>query len=107
MYESPGTDIASGPIWTDYITFLKSLPVRYIILTLSLILISCYCSETNRFFILVQALNLNEDLHRKNALRKVYHRAILTPTHHVEQLWKDYENFENSVNRQLVNFLKI
>ncbi|XP_020867680.1 cleavage stimulation factor subunit 77 isoform X2 [Arabidopsis lyrata subsp. lyrata] len=72
-----GTDIASGPIWTDYITFLKSLP----------------------------ALNLNEDLHRKNALRKVYHRAILTPTHHVEQLWKDYENFENSVNRQLAKGL--
>ncbi|CAL9215375.1 unnamed protein product [Arabidopsis halleri] len=72
-----GTDIASGPIWTEYITFLKSLP----------------------------ALNLNEDLHRKTALRKVYHRAILTPTHHVEQLWKDYENFENSVNRQLAKGL--
>jgi cleavage stimulation factor subunit 3 len=72
-----GTDIASGPIWTEYIAFLKSLP----------------------------ALNLNEDLHRKTALRKVYHRAILTPTHHVEQLWKDYENFENTVNRQLAKGL--
>jgi cleavage stimulation factor subunit 3 len=77
IYESPGTDIASGPIWTEYIAFLKSLP----------------------------ALNLNEDLHRKTALRKVYHRAILTPTHHVEQLWKDYENFENTVNRQLAKGL--
>lgn len=37
------------------------------------------------------------------AVRKVYQRAIVTPTHHVEQLWKDYENFENSVSRQLVN----
>jgi len=44
-------------------------------------------------------------LHRKTALRKVYHRAILTPTHHVEQLWKDYENFENTVNRQLAKGL--
>ena len=43
-------------------------------------------------------------MQRKIALRKVYQRAILTPTHHVEQLWKEYENFENSVNRQLVNF---
>ncbi|CAH2037100.1 unnamed protein product [Thlaspi arvense] len=67
-----GTDIASGPIWTEYITFLKSLP---------------------------------EDLQRKIAVRKVYQRAILTPTHHVEQLWKDYENFENSVNRQLAKGL--
>ncbi|EOA36535.1 hypothetical protein CARUB_v10011584mg [Capsella rubella] len=69
-----GTDIASGPIWTEYITFLKSLP----------------------------ALNAYEDSQR---LRKVYQRAILTPTHHVEQLWKDYENFENSVNRQLAKGL--
>lgn len=36
------------------------------------------------------------------AMRKVYQRAIVTPTHHVEQLWKDYENFENSVSRALV-----
>ncbi|ESQ35021.1 hypothetical protein EUTSA_v10006915mg [Eutrema salsugineum] len=72
-----GTDIASGPIWTEYITFLKSLP----------------------------ALNPHEDSQRKIALRKVYQRAILTPTHHVEQLWKDYENFENSVSRQLAKGL--
>ncbi|KAF8106049.1 hypothetical protein N665_0147s0008 [Sinapis alba] len=72
-----GTDIASGPIWTEYITFLKSLP----------------------------ALNPHEDMQRKIALRKVYQRAILTPTHHVEQLWKEYENFENSVSRQLAKGL--
>lgn len=54
--------------------------------------------------IFLQALNPHEDMQRKIALRKVYQRAILTPTHHVEQLWKEYENFENSVNRQLVNF---
>ncbi|KAI3914272.1 hypothetical protein MKX01_030729 [Papaver californicum] len=34
-------------------------------------------------------------------LKEVYQKAILTPTHHVEQLWKDYENFENSVSRAL------
>lgn len=54
----------------------------------------------------MQALNPHEDSQRKIDLRKVYQRAILTPTHHVEQLWKDYENFENTVSRQLVNFLK-
>lgn len=36
------------------------------------------------------------------AVRKVYQKAIVTPTHHIEQLWKDYENYENSVSRQLV-----
>lgn len=54
----------------------------------------------------MQALNPYEDSQRKIDLRKVYQRAILTPTHHVEQLWKDYENFENTVSRQMVNFFK-
>ncbi|XP_044468696.1 cleavage stimulation factor subunit 77 isoform X3 [Mangifera indica] len=39
------------------------------------------------------------------AVRKAYQKAIVTPTHHVEQLWKDYENFENSVSRQLAKGL--
>lgn len=37
-------------------------------------------------------------------IRKTYQRAILMPIHHVEQLWRDYENFENSVSRALVDF---
>lgn len=53
---------------------------------------------------LVQALNAQEESQRMISIRKVYQKAIVTPTHHVEQLWKDYENFENSVSRQLVNF---
>lgn len=36
-------------------------------------------------------------------IRKTYQRAIVMPTHHVEQLWRDYENFENSVSRALVD----
>lgn len=36
------------------------------------------------------------------SVRKAYQRAVVTPTHQVEQLWKDYENFENSVSRALV-----
>ncbi|KAL2900865.1 Cleavage stimulation factor subunit 77 [Bienertia sinuspersici] len=39
------------------------------------------------------------------AVRKAYQKAIVTPTHHVEQLWKDYENFENSVSRVLAKGL--
>ncbi|XP_048227548.1 cleavage stimulation factor subunit 77 isoform X2 [Ricinus communis] len=70
-------DIAAGPVWMEYITFLKSLP----------------------------ALNAQEESQRMTAVRKVYQKAIVTPTHHVEQLWKDYENFENSVSRQLAKGL--
>ncbi|XP_015574787.1 cleavage stimulation factor subunit 77 isoform X5 [Ricinus communis] len=72
-----GADIAAGPVWMEYITFLKSLP----------------------------ALNAQEESQRMTAVRKVYQKAIVTPTHHVEQLWKDYENFENSVSRQLAKGL--
>ncbi|KAI3953502.1 hypothetical protein MKW92_014597 [Papaver armeniacum] len=68
-----GSDIASGLVWIEYITFLKSLP----------------------------ATDPHEESQRTASIRKVYQKAITTPTHHVEQLWKDYENFENSVSRAL------
>ncbi|KAJ8770398.1 hypothetical protein K2173_015012 [Erythroxylum novogranatense] len=78
-----GTDIASGPLWMEYIAFLNSTPSG----------------------MMLQALNAQEESHRMTAVRKVYQRAIVTPTHHLEQLWKDYENFENSVSRQLAKGL--
>ncbi|RXH89167.1 hypothetical protein DVH24_031524 [Malus domestica] len=77
MLSYVGADIASGPVWMEYLTFLKSLP----------------------------ALNTQEESQRMTAVRKVYQKAIVTPTHHIEQLWKDYENFENSVSRQLAKGL--
>lgn len=72
-----GSDIASGPVWTEYINFLKSLPAQ----------------------------NPQEESQRMIAVRKVYQKAIVTPTHHVEQHWRDYENFENSVSRALAKGL--
>lgn len=51
-----------------------------------------------------QAQNTQEETQRMTAVRKVYQKAIVTPTNHVEQLWRDYENFENSVSRALVSF---
>ncbi|MFS7920550.1 putative suppressor of forked, tetratricopeptide-like helical domain superfamily [Helianthus anomalus] len=72
-----GSDIGSGPVWTDYINFLKSLPAQ----------------------------NPQEESHRMIAVRKIYQKAIVTPTHHIEQHWRDYENFENSVSRALAKGL--
>ncbi|XP_058079906.1 cleavage stimulation factor subunit 77 [Magnolia sinica] len=77
MLNYVGTDIASGPVWMEYITFLKSLP----------------------------ATTAQEESQRMTSMRKAYQKAIVTPTHHVEQLWKDYENFENSVSRALAKGL--
>ena len=35
-------------------------------------------------------------------LRKVYQRAIQIPLDNVEQLWQEYERFENGLNHVLV-----
>lgn len=51
---------------------------------------------------MLQAQNAQEESQRMTTVRKVYQKAIVTPTHQLEQLWKDYENFENSVSKQLV-----
>lgn len=53
---------------------------------------------------MLQAQTTQEESQRMTAVRKAYQKAIVTPTHHVEQLWKDYENFENSVSRALVYY---
>ncbi|PWZ18592.1 Cleavage stimulation factor subunit 77 [Zea mays] len=77
MLNYVGNDAASGPVWMEYINFLKSMPV----------------------------VMPHEESHRMTTVRKVYQKAILVPTNHVEQLWKDYENFENSVSRTLAKGL--
>uniref|UniRef100_A0ACD5XRS7 Uncharacterized protein n=1 Tax=Avena sativa TaxID=4498 RepID=A0ACD5XRS7_AVESA len=77
MLNYVGNDVASGPVWMEYIAFLKSMPV----------------------------VTPQEESHRMTTIRKVYQKAILVPTSHVEQLWKDYDNFENSVSRTLAKGL--
>ncbi|KAL6841494.1 hypothetical protein ACP4OV_028637 [Aristida adscensionis] len=77
MLNYVGNDAASGPVWMEYIAFLKSMPV----------------------------MTPQEESHRMTTVRKVYQKAILVPTNHVEQLWKDYEHFENSVSRTLAKGL--
>lgn len=97
-----GADIASGPVWMEYIAFLKSLPVWKMFLHCSdfLTFSSFYCLPSHKT--MLQAQTMQEETQRMTAVRKVYQRAIVTPTHHIEQLWRDYENFENSVSRALV-----
>lgn len=77
MLSYVGCDIGSGTVWVEYITFLKSL----------------------------LAQSPQEESQRMTAIRKVYQKAVVTPTHHVDQLWRDYENFENSVSRALAKGL--
>ncbi|MCO5608015.1 hypothetical protein L7F22_062218 [Adiantum nelumboides] len=72
-----GMDIGAGAVWMEYIAFLKATPASL----------------------------PQEESQRMTAVRKAYQRAVLVPIHLVEQLWKDYENFENSVSRTLAKSL--
>eukprot|EP00250_Pteridium_aquilinum_P018697 c24170_g1_i1 orf=244-2802(-) len=72
-----GMDIGAGAVWMEYIAFLKAAP----------------------------AASPQEESQRMTSVRKAYQRAVLAPIHLVEQLWKDYENFENSVSRALAKSL--
>lgn len=68
--EKIGMDILSHPIWNDYVTFLKS----------------------------VEAIGSYAENQRITAVRKVYQRGIINPMTNIEQLWKDYVAYEQSVN---------
>lgn len=111
-YVVTGADIASGPVWMEYIAFLKSLPVGIcfllylysIVLAFSFFYFSCPFCLVFPFMIVLQAQTSPEETQRMTTVRKAYQKAIITPTHHIEQLWRDYENFENSVSRPLVIF---
>lgn len=69
-----GIDLESGPVWADYVIFLKSAP----------------------------ATSSWEEQQRNDQLRKVYQRAVVTPLNNVEFLWREYNAFENGINKQTV-----
>lgn len=66
-----GTDKESGKLWMSYITFVKAEEV-----------VSSY-----------------EEQHKMDQLRKIFHRAIQTPLHNIETIWKDYDAYENSLSK--------
>lgn len=72
-----GFDINAGPVWLEYISYLKAAP----------------------------AATPQEESFRMTAVRKAYQKAVLAPVHLVEQIWKEYESFENSVSRALAKGL--
>lgn len=65
-----GMDIMSFSIWSDYISFLKS----------------------------VDAVGSYAENQRITAVRKVFQRGVINPMINIEALWKDYGLYENSIN---------
>ncbi|XP_064401775.1 cleavage stimulation factor subunit 3-like [Halichondria panicea] len=66
-----GIDYHSTSIWTDYITFLKN----------------------------EDAQGTFAENQKSQALRKAYQRAVVTPLANLEQMWKEYNFFENTDNK--------
>lgn len=68
--EKIGMDLYAFSIWTDYITFLKS----------------------------VDATGSYAENQKITAVRKVYQKAVVTPIVGIEILWKEYIQFEQNIN---------
>ncbi|KAH9811625.1 hypothetical protein DFH28DRAFT_1084886 [Melampsora americana] len=66
-----GIDRESGSIWIDYISILKA----------------------------GEASGTWQEQQKMDSLRKVYQRAVCIPLNNIEQLWKDYDAFENQMSK--------
>ncbi|ELU44944.1 mRNA 3'-end-processing protein RNA14 [Rhizoctonia solani AG-1 IA] len=66
-----GHDRAAGDIWREYIDFVKA----------------------------GEAKTTWEEQQKMDALRRLYHRAVVIPLENVEQLWRELDQFENGLNK--------
>ena len=73
-----GMDKEAGRLWQDYIQFLKSGPG-------------------------IVGGSSWQDQQKMDVLRKAYQQAICIPTQAVTAIWKEYDQFENGLNKVTVN----
>jgi cleavage stimulation factor subunit 3 len=69
-----GTDKESGQLWINFIQFVQNANIG-----------STY-----------------EEQQKMDQLRRIFHRAIHTPLHNIEQIWKEYDTFENNLSKLTV-----
>ena len=79
VLDAVGIDKDSGQLWQEYIHFIKSGP--------GVIGQSDWQAQS-----------------KMDLLRKAYQRAIGIPMQNVEAIWKDYTNFEMSLNKTTVRW---
>lgn len=72
-----GLDRDAASLWTDYVEFIKTGPG------------------------VVGGTNW-QDQQKMDLLRKAYQRAICVPTHSLNTLWKEYDQFEMGLNKLTV-----
>ena len=78
VLQNVGIDRDSGQIWQDYVNFIKSGPGT-------------------------MGGSGWQDQQKMDSLRKAYQRAICVPTQAVNSLWKEYDQFEMSLNKMTVS----
>ena len=72
-----GIDKDAGPVWLEYIAFIKSGPGQ-------------------------PGGNNWEDQQKMDELRKAFQRAVCLPTQSIGTLWSEYSNFEMGLNKMTV-----
>jgi len=77
-----GQDPESGPVWKDYIQFVRSGPGTV-------------------------GGSSWQDQQKMDTLRKAYRQAVVVPHQETESIWRDYYAFENSLNPVTVCTLAI
>jgi len=78
VLQTVGIDKDSGPLWQDYVQFIRSGPGT------------------------IGGSNW-QDQQKMDSLRKAYQRAICIPTQAVNALWKEYDAFEMGLNKMTVS----
>lgn len=68
--EKIGLDLQSYSIWNDYITFMRNFEVQGSF------------AENQRI----------------SQVRKIYQKGVVTPMSNIENLWKDYNSYEQNIN---------
>ncbi|GAB4817721.1 hypothetical protein N2152v2_004767 [Parachlorella kessleri] len=82
-----GQDLNSGPLWLEYAHFLQAPKVG------SPVYQALFGQQPAAAG---QQEGDGQELQRVVALRRAYQRAVVVPTSHVDQLWREYEQLENS-----------
>lgn len=78
VLDTIGIDRESGGIWQDYVQFVKNAPGD------------------------IRGTSW-KDQQKMDQVRSVYHRAIAIPMSSVNNLWKEYDQFEMSLNKLTVS----
>lgn len=87
-----GQDRQAGPLWYEYIGFLKGAPVRCNSLR------AAYRLLTKPF----QSSGTWEAQQNMDNIRRTYQQAVAIPLDNVEQIWSEYNHWEQQLNKLTV-----